>query len=172
MPERLVHIHWQGPFSLESISSLSNWPDDCGLYQIYAHHPVYGAGQLVYIGKAVGQTFSVRIPQHGWGSGSENDRRNVAVYVGRLHSETPLKKIDWEISIALAEMLLIHAHGPAYNSTHIMSINESIYPEVREARILNWGDVRALQREVSGLMWTSAAAQFDGFAQYVGGSQE
>jgi hypothetical protein len=38
--------------------------DDYGLYQIYAHHLVFGSGALVYIGKAQEQTFGVRIAQH------------------------------------------------------------------------------------------------------------
>jgi hypothetical protein len=60
MSERIIHIEWEGPFSLKQISDLKGNADK-GLYQIYACHPVYGPAQLVYIGQT-SSTFSARIP--------------------------------------------------------------------------------------------------------------
>ena len=47
--ERIIHVQWQGPFSLSDLSKLSA-PRDRGLYQVYGHHPVYGPCTLLYIG--------------------------------------------------------------------------------------------------------------------------
>jgi hypothetical protein len=160
MPERIIHIQWDGPFSLNQVPSLDDATKDRGVYQVYAYHPVYGPEQLVYIGQTWGQTFAARVSQHDWGGGTENDPHHVAIYIGRLKGERTPPEQDWSREIALAERLLIHSHGPAYNSTNIMAVSESD-SDVRDVRILNWGRVRALHREVSGLMWTTAASQFD-----------
>jgi hypothetical protein len=167
MPEHILHIQWCGPISLDQIVGLNDPAKDQGLYQVYACHPVYGPGQLVYIGQACHQTFGVRVCQHDWGGGTENDPNNVAIYVGRLKGATTPPLAQWHREIDLAEKLLIHSHGPAYNSTHIMAVNESD-PSIRDLRILNWGCVRSLHREVSGLMWTTAASQFDPLPIYTG----
>jgi hypothetical protein len=81
--------------------------------------------------------------------------------VGRLKGYSTPTLDKWKEEIALAERLLIHAHGPAYNSTNIDAPNEGTNPEIRNIRVLNWGSVRSLNREVSGLMWTTARTQFN-----------
>jgi hypothetical protein len=164
MIERIILIEWEGPFTLSGLNQL-NGDSDCGLYQIYVHHPVYGAGVLAYIGVTWDQTFSTRIVQNDWGGASENDPNNVEVYVGRLKYEISPTREQWSRDVANAERLLIHAHGPGYNSTNIGRPNESD-PEIRNSRILNTGAVRALHREVSSLMWTSEYDRFRGFVRY------
>jgi hypothetical protein len=113
MPERIIHIQWDGPFSLNQVPSLDDATKDRGVYQVYAYHPVYGTEQLVYIGQTWGQTFAARVSQHDWGGGTENDPHHVAIYIGRLKGERTPPEQDWSREIALAERLLIHSHGPA-----------------------------------------------------------
>jgi hypothetical protein len=163
MVERMIHVDWEGPHPLKAVQAL-NRQKDYGLYQVYVHHPVYGPGVLAYIGRASDRTFAVRVTEHEWGSGSENDPQNVEIYVGRLKGNVTPSRDQWKRDIHLAEMLLIHAHGPAYNSTHIMSCESD--PEAKDVRIINWGAVRALHREVSGLVWTSASVQFRDYKHY------
>ena len=43
MSGKIVHIEWNGPFSIEEAKS-KNGKDDKGIYQIYGNHPVYGYG--------------------------------------------------------------------------------------------------------------------------------
>jgi hypothetical protein len=168
--ERIIHIEWEGPYLLQQLASFKDPSKDIGLYQIYAHHPVYGNNVLVYIGKVSGarQSFATRISQHGWGAGSEPDRERVVVYLGRLKGQITPGKDEWNREIDLAEKLLIHAHAPAFNSTHIMAVSEGpgISPEVQNVRVLNWKSHRSLHREVSGLVWTKAGQTFSEFKTY------
>lgn len=161
MPEILICIQWTGPYSLAQINTM-NGPTDKGLYQVYAHHPVYGRC-LVYIGQTC-TNFAERIPTHEWGTGSENDPERVEYYVGRLIGETPPKAEEWYRQISLAEMLLIHAHAPAYNSQYIRE--PPIPEECGHVRVLNFGAVRSLHREVSGLVWTARAIPRRGLPAY------
>ena len=162
--ERIVLIEWDGPYSLVQLNQLNDITDK-GLYQIYVHHPVYGAGVLAYIGVTWDQTFSTRISQNDWGGASENDPKNVQIYVGRLKYDTMPTREQWSKDVANAERLLIHAHGPGYNSTNIAAPSESDL-DIQNARVLNIGAVRALHREVSGLMWTKAHERFRDFVRY------
>jgi hypothetical protein len=151
--EELINIFWSGPFSLTELRTFNSQESDFGIYQIYTHHPVYGK-TLTYIGQAREQTFAVRVAQHNWGSGAENDPSCVDVYIGRLIGRTP-SLAQWRSQIDRAEKLLIHSHAPAYN-THCIQ-NPPSEAECGNVRVLNWGACRSLSREVSGLMWTSAA---------------
>ena len=85
-------------------------------------------------------------------------------YVGRLIGRVTLPPEQWLENIALAEALLIHAHGPAYNS---QSVKEA--PRHGNVRVLNWGAVRSLHREVSGLMWSHRAEEFRAYPAYDAG---
>jgi hypothetical protein len=86
--ELIVDIQWEGPYPLSALGKLSDPARDRGLYQIYGHHPVYGQGALLYIGKALEQTFGLEIPTTGFGNpGGNEDTDNVEVYVGRLKGE-------------------------------------------------------------------------------------
>jgi hypothetical protein len=69
MEERIIHIEWEGPYSLNQLDTLKDLRKDRGLYQIYGHHPVYGSNVLLYIGQTVGRTFGERIEEHNFGGG-------------------------------------------------------------------------------------------------------
>jgi hypothetical protein len=158
--ERIIHIEWSGPHSLAEVDAFRDRRRDRGLYQIYGHHPVYGPNVLLYIGQT-DLTFGERIPGENWGGGSIEDPQNVEVYVGRLKGPATPSRDEWRREICLAERLLIHAHGPAYNSTNIMAVAQRDQ-EARKTRVLNWGCFRSLHREVSGLLWI----QYQQFTEY------
>ena len=64
-----LSIEWSGPYSITQVRKEFNRggspPEyngpDYGLYQIYGRHILGGDGTLLYIGKAIQQTFSARI---------------------------------------------------------------------------------------------------------------
>jgi hypothetical protein len=69
-----------------------------------------------------------------------------------------------EEDVCAAEALLIHSHAPAFNSTYIKeapsaSANAGV-------RVLNWGAICMLSREVSGLVWTQHALQLRNLPVY------
>src|SRR5438876_7000282 len=105
--QTFIHINWSGPHSLKDVESL-NGPEEFGVYQVYGNHPVYGSGVLLYIGRAVKQTFATRLAQEpGW---RWNPEGRVEIYTGRLWGpKTPDAK-EWDRRIELAERLLIHVH--------------------------------------------------------------
>jgi len=146
---RIIHIEWEGPYTLNSISTLTD-AKDFGVYQIYGSHAVYGSQVLLYIGKADRQTFGVRIKQELWQL--NKDARAVQVYIGRLAGETTPSTEQWSQDIADAEKLLIYAHAPASNSQYINQIPEQT---LRDIHVLNWGMHRDLLAEVSGARWTA-----------------
>ncbi|MCM3709184.1 hypothetical protein [Sporosarcina luteola] len=147
---RLIHIEWEGPYSLQSLTDLMNEEMDYGIYQVYGRHPVYGSDVLLYIGKADLQTIGKRISQEGWWN--TNDSGRLLIYAGRLAGVQTPEEIDWSIEIDLAEKLLICVHKPAYNSKNLFNIPDEALQNVH---ILNWGSHRDLLPEVSGLRWTS-----------------
>jgi hypothetical protein len=122
MSGKIVHIDWDGPFSIKEVQS-KNGKDDYGVYQIYGNHPIYGYGVLLYIGKAVDQTFGQRINQEeekGSKWLSDKDYRRVEIYTGTVdENETGM---EWETVTDLVEKLLIYSHQPACNSSSINSI--------------------------------------------------
>jgi hypothetical protein len=150
-----ITITWDGPYSLEQLESGYKHLDSYGgLYQIYGTHPVYGSNVLLYIGKAVSQSFSKRIKQeeHWW---DNPDSYNIQVYTGRLFNKVQKKaqeKSDWIDDISLAEQLLINTHMPAHNSSNINSISrkEDILEKISKVRVINWHYYRDLMPEVSG----------------------
>jgi hypothetical protein len=162
MEECVIHIQWTGPHFLAEVAAMTG-PTDKGLYQVYAHHPIYGRN-LVYLGKTDGASFGARIAQHSWEGGAENDPNRVEYYVGRLKGAATPSPEQWAQEITLAEALLIHSHGPAYNSQYV----KEAPPQATHGhvRVLNWGAVRALHREVSGLMWSPRAEQSKRYEVY------
>jgi hypothetical protein len=95
--------------------------------------------------------------EHNFGGGSQEDRAHIEVYVGRLKGVTTTPSSDdWRNQINWAEKLLLYVHAPAYNPQHMMELNEAD-PRVSDARVFNWGCIRALRPEVSGRRWTKAA---------------
>jgi|WetSurSiteA1Bulk_404760.scaffolds.fasta_scaffold46742_2 hypothetical protein len=124
-----IQIEWQGPFSVEEVikkmDDEGDPPDyegeDYGLYQIYGTHILCGQNTLLYIGKAVKETFSQRFTYHKkWWLDNEED---IQVYLGRIYDPKFHSKKDnwesWERDVGLAENILIYKYSPNYNSTGI-----------------------------------------------------
>jgi len=154
----IIHVDWDGPYTLDQLTELKTEKVDTGVYQIYGNHPIYGADILLYIGKAICQTFGVRIAQEGWDRNS--DVKGLKVYVGRLAgNSTPSDEI-WTKEIDLAERLLIYSHSPARNSQCIQNIPNK---DLLNVHILNWGHHRDLLSEVSGARWTN---KYDDMSNY------
>lgn len=154
-----IHIEWDGSHSLESIKQFQE-SNDYGLYQIYGSHLIYGSNQLLYIGKANDQTFGKRIPQHAkWFY--HQDSENIKVYIGRLGGNRTINDEKWGEQIDIAEKLLIHSHKPAYNSSNIQTIPDSI---PIETHVFNWCNYCSLMPEVSAFRWL--ATDEDYFATY------
>ena len=146
----LIHIWWEGPYSLDEVREMKNAARDYGVYQVYGTHALYGSGVLLYIGKAQEQTFAVRISQETW---TENrDARNVQIYVGRLYRSSHEERPDlggWSRQINDAEKLLIYAHGPVFNTCNKNTVPESVV----DLHVFNWGQYRMLLPEVSGFRY-------------------
>lgn len=119
---RPLRILWEGPLSVDAACGLQG-DDDAGLYQIYGRHIVFGAGALLYVGRAIGQTFGARLSQHAatWLSYEQE----VSVRVGRLHpddlDEEPAPWPGWAQLVRDAEAFTIWWHSPPYNSTNVGS---------------------------------------------------
>ena len=147
----VIHVQWDGPFSLEQVSELNNEDHDYGVYQVYGSHPIYGSDVLLYIGKASQQTFATRLRQEPWLY--NQDARNIRYYVGRLAAEQTPKETEWDRQIGMVEALLVHSHWPARNSQYVQSLGTNA-SQLSNIQILNWGQRRDLLGEVSGLMLT------------------
>jgi len=144
MEPRLLQIKWEGPLSLDAVLSEKTGDDDYGLYQIYTHHLVFGAGSLVYIGKAEKQHFACRFKQHredwlGWES-------DVSIRLGRLAPgayRTDDNWQEWSQLITDAEKLTVYWHTPPYNSHYITGYDgQALW-------IQNWGNRGSLLPEYS-----------------------
>ena len=140
-----IHVNWEGPLSLEEAKQL-NADADFGLYQFYGDHPVYGQNVLLYIGKAVKQTFSSRLSQHNWDTWIPS---YLEIYVGRICTDQDISNEMWESLIDLSEKIQIYSHSPAFNTSNLNQI-KSNNPE---ARVMNWGMRKSLLPEVSVKRW-------------------
>ena len=142
MTRKIINIAWDGPFTQEEVKNLTN-DEDCGIYQFYGRHPVYGTlpGTLLYIGATWGNRFGGRITSdrlENWVG------KTAQIFVGRLAGKEQPGNAEWDKLIAEAEKLLIYAHAPAWN---LREIND--YGEIRNLHILNWGNYGQLLPEVS-----------------------
>lgn len=156
--QTIIHIDWDGPYTLDQLKDLMDSKTEKGIYQVYGIHPVYGKDVLLYIGKTGGQTFGKRLLQEKWNR--TNNYGDIKFHVGRLSgSDTPSNEI-WVHEIDLAERLLIYAHKPAFNS---MSLQSVPHRDLHNVHILNWGLFNQLMPEVSGLRWTN---MFDDMPNY------
>lgn len=155
----IIRIKWEGPFSLGKVIAENNdWGkrpeyagNDYGLYQIYGSHILCGKDTLLYLGKAINQTFSQRFKQHkkDW---IGND--NVKIYLGRtlaakIYSHTDKWKM-WKKDISMAEGIMIYKYTPNYNSSCIGDYPK-IYPykKVRLEHIGNRGSIRKIDNAPS-----------------------
>lgn len=145
-----INVEWNGPFSIDQITNKQIdkkkdgvCADDIGLYQIYGCHPVYGDDVLVYIGRTKNKHgFKSRL-KNRWVVEIGADSKNIQIYLGTMYSDLhQLNSQEIEEKIDKAEVLLINALKPAYNSSNIQSVKESFF----EARFIvhNTGNFRAL----------------------------
>lgn len=162
MATTIIHIQWEGPYSLSMIKQFTDENIDYGVYQVYGFHSTYGSNVLLYIGKTRDQTFAKRVAQENW-EGWEMGEGKVHFYIGRLAgSETPSKR-EWNRQIDLVEALLISAHKPAHNKVNVGNLSIKTDQAVRDVHVLNWGDRCTLLPEVSGSRWSY---KFDDPPQY------
>ena len=123
----IIEIEWEGPLSLKDVIKKRNdWgekPDyagnDYGLYQIYGRHILCGNNTLLYIGKAIDQTFARRFRQH---SNDWLKRENkVKIYLGRTANDGYYTGrnnwVKWKRDIGISEQILIYKYTPNYNSS-------------------------------------------------------
>jgi len=159
-----IYITWEGPFTLDNLRNNSYLKDESeayGVYQIYGTHPIYGSDVLLYIGKAIEQTFAKRIKQEEWEYNS--DSKNIKIYVGKLFDKKQPKIETWNKYISHAEKLLIYTHAPAYNSSNIntLSRNKKILKEIKDIRVINYDNYRDLLSEVSGDIYIESLDWYD-----------
>ena len=96
---RTVRVKWEGPLSLDEVKELDDDDEDCGLYQIYGRHIIFGDDSLLYVGMttwAFGRRFFTgREPHIDW----LVEEEGVSVYVGRIVEEdyehVPPRWLDW-----------------------------------------------------------------------------
>lgn len=126
-------VEWSGPHAPQTVLNEFNdggkAPEyngrDYGLYQIYGKHILNGPDTLLYIGKAIQQTFSSRFYSHReWLLGEEK----ISIYLGRIYDtvrHTADPSNDWPIwvrDVSIAECILIYKYSPNYNSVSISEV--------------------------------------------------
>lgn len=129
-----INVYWEGPFTKEDIlenkidaEKYDNKATDIGLYQIYGSHPLYGSGVLVYIGRTTNRGGFQKRLQNRWVIENGNDDENVQIYLGTILSYATKLTQQFEISqIEKAEVLLINALKPAFNSSNIQSVDTKL----------------------------------------------
>ena len=139
---RTVRVEWEGPLSLDEVKELEDDDEDCGLYQIYGRHVIFGNDSLLYIGMTTWaferRFFSGDAPHISW----LVEEEGVSVYVGRIVEEDyehdPPHWSDWENVLKDAEALTIYWHSPPYNSCNIGKYNG------QRLEVVNLGDYGSL----------------------------
>ena len=142
---RTVRVEWEGPLSLDEVKELDDEDEDCGLYQIYGRHIIFGNDSLLYIGMTT-STFRRRFidgtePHISW----LVEEEGVSVYVGRIaeqdYEHDPPLWSDWENVLKDAEALTIKWHSPPYNSRNIETYKGQLL------KCVNLGDRGSLEEE-------------------------
>lgn len=93
--------------------------EDCGLYQIYGRHVIFGEDSLLYIGMTT-WAFERR-----FFSGSKShiqwleEEEGLSVYVGRIVEEDYDHEADWKHVLKDAEALTIYWHSPPYDQSKV-----------------------------------------------------
>ncbi len=146
----IIDIEWEGSFKIQydrekDEYNLDNVPtellNECGFYQIYGRHPVYGKDVLLYIGetkesKVSNRSFRVRLNEHL--KGRFFHHTNISVNLGpcSLPPET----------VEIVESILIYSHIPALNIQHTASM------KLGSAKYLvrNWGFTGNLSNVCTG----------------------
>ena len=128
---RTVRVEWEGPLSLDEVKALDDEDEDCGLYQIYGRHIIFGDNSLLYIGKTEQQTFCYRFAQHAeW----LEEEEGVFVHIGRIVEEDyvhdPPDWSDWANVLKDAEALTINYE--TYNGQRLEVVNLGNYRSLCE----------------------------------------
>ncbi|GEM_PF-265214 len=147
--KEIINIDWEGPFSIDEIlkGTIDNQKfnvksSDIGLYQIYGSHPLYGSDVLVYIGRTQNKNgFQSRLKDR-WVINNGNDSNNVKIYLGTIFSDSK-KYTNAEINVFIekAEVLMINALKPAFNSSNIQSAKDF---DKKDYIVYNHGSYRSL----------------------------
>lgn len=164
-----INIWWEGPFTQEEIvenkidtENYDNTAEKVGLYQIYGIHPLYGTDVLLYIGRTKNNKgFANRLHKNRWETSYGSDNNNVNIYLGTIFTaaENKLETKEEYKQIEYAEVLLINAMKPAFNSSNIKSVGKKyidmdylinnlnsykkIYPQLRSSYY--WHDFLNIQ---------------------------
>lgn len=160
MEMNIIHIVWEGPFTLEYVRSNFNIEDDFGIYQVYGNHVIYGDNVLLYIGKT-DTTFGKRFvlePNWKYNSG------DVSIYIGRLGEYKTRSPIEIKNNIKLVEQLFIYSHQPAMNSSCL-----NIKPSdliIEPIHVINWGHFRDLLPEISCAKYSNCYHSDEGYHSY------
>ena len=142
---RTVRVEWKGPLSLDEVKELDDDDEDCGLYQIYGRHIIFGDDSLLYVGMTTWaferRFFSGDDPHISW----LVEEEGVSVYVGRIVEEDyehdPPLWSDWENVLKDAEALTIKWHSPPYNSRNIETYKGQLL------KVVNLGARGSLEEE-------------------------
>jgi hypothetical protein len=136
--ERLIELIWYGPLLLRDgilvkhpLEPTALPADKPGLYVATGDHPLYGEQVLLYIGQT-GRLLSQRINEHTW----LQEEWRLEVYITDVEDNALRNEL---------EALLIYAHSPIYNSSHIGTPPALVTP----LRIWNRGRFWRLFPEVS-----------------------
>jgi hypothetical protein len=147
--ERIVVVHWEGPFEWEQ--SQKRQKHSHVLYAFYGSHHLYGRDVLLYIGRS--DDTENRIKQHAWWIEWEYDTIKVRLasvfsFPGWAEFEKLKRYPKAKTSlVADVEALLIFAHTPAYNTMGKGDLANA------GLRILNTGKLGHLLPEVSSLYY-------------------
>ncbi len=142
---RRVRIKWNGPLTTDQLSTC-DWTNDnrYGLYQIYGHHVVFGAGALLYVGMARDQPFATRFAQHAsWLTEEQGITIRLGLIVPEDYAHESPHWTDWKRLLNDVEALTIHFHSPPYNSKNISSYRG------QPLLVQNWGNRGSLLPEYS-----------------------
>ncbi len=128
-----IDIWWEGPFSQEEIienkidsKKYDNTANKIGIYQIYGTHPLYGSDKLLYIGRTRNKNgFKSRLKKR-WVVDNGQDSESIKIYLGTIFSYNEDIKNKESDFIEKAEVLLINALKPAFNSSNIQSVDERL----------------------------------------------
>jgi hypothetical protein len=112
-PERHVTVEWEGPLHVDEVLKKNDPAVDRGIYQIYGNHLVFGAGVLLYVGRALESTFGKRFVKHRAWIREESD--DVAIRLGRIQG-VAVAESHWHKLAEDLEALTIYWHSPPYNS--------------------------------------------------------
>lgn len=159
MEERIVNVHWYGPFPIEESEIGGSFERDESfvLYLICGTHGLYGRNIPLYIGKTE-RDLSKRVKEH-FNSWLKYEPDAVFIFTACFHQFDKGGKWDdlpddysYPDDVNLitdVENLLIFGHNPVYNRRQVMTL-----PKIsHDLRIFNTGKRSILYPELSGFFY-------------------